>query len=240
MRDALNATVSELQAYDDTEAEMETVMEGGNSVRDEAVSADGGGGLSAVLNLILVELRAMRKERAEITNLRRDYDNLHEAVAQQQHFLERIDSREREMNIIITGVPEQNDLDGAATDQEKCDRIMDIMGVTDVQLEITRIGKAETDKIRPMLAKAPSKAGRDKVLDNTKALKSAGEAFRRVYVKKDLHPAVRREWKRLRDAETEEREKPENQGVDIRLDFRKRVLLRDNVVIDKWKPNLFH
>ena len=80
---------------------------------------------------------------------------------------------------------------------------------------------------------------RDTVLQNTKALKDAGGTYRHVYVKKDIHPAVRKEWRRLKDAEKSEKEKPCNQGCDIRLDTNKRELLRDGVIIDRWSPSFF-
>ena len=70
-------------------------------------------------------------------------------------------------------------------------------------------------------------------------MKDAGATFARIYVKKDVHPHVRNEWKRLKDAESLEKNKPENVGRVIRLDPRSRVLYRDDVVIDKWNPAPF-
>ena len=42
---------------------------------------------------------------------------------------------------------------------------------------------------------------------------------------------------RLRNREKEEKEKPENAGVNIEYDWRNRVLLRDGEVIDRYFPN---
>ena len=50
---------------------------------------------------------------------------------------------------------------------------------------------------------------------------------------------MRNEWKRLKEAERIEKERPENVGCAIRLDFKERKLYRDNVVIDKWNPLFF-
>ena len=91
---------------------------------------------------------------------------------------------------------------------------------------------------RPILAKAPSKEQRDKILENTKALREASPSYRRIYVKKDVHPAIRKEWKRLRDVEAAEKAKPVNQGWTIQLDYKRREVTRDGVVIDKWSPVL--
>ena len=60
-----------------------------------------------------------------------------------------------------------------------------------------------------------------------------------MYVKKDLHPAVREEWKRLHTVQATEKNRPENQGCHIRLDVKERKLYRDGIVIDEWKLNYF-
>ena len=80
---------------------------------------------------------------------------------------------------------------------------------------------------------------RDKILGKTKKLKETGAPYGHIYVKKDVHPSVRNEWKRLRDAEATEKAKPENTGCVIRLDTKERKLYRDGVVIDSWRPAPF-
>ena len=106
-------------------------------------------------------------------------------------------------------------------------------------VEMSRMGTLADGRNRPILVKMPSKAQREKVLKKTKNLKEAGPAFKKVYVRKDVHPATRREWKRLKDAEKSEKEKPGNEASTITLDYKARVLLRDNVIIDRWKPTYF-
>ncbi len=66
---------------------------------------------------------------------------------------------------------------------------------------------------------------RDKMLERASRLKDIHE--------KDSHPGVRREWKRMRDAE-EEKRKSSNVGCNIPLDFSKRVLYKDNVMMERW------
>ena len=80
---------------------------------------------------------------------------------------------------------------------------------------------------------------RNDILRKAKNLKSLDEPLSSVYIKKDVHPAVRKENMRLRTREREEKEKPENAEVDISYDWRRRVLLRDGVVIDKFSPYFF-
>ena len=54
-----------------------------------------------------------------------------------------------------------------------------------------------------------------------------------VCLKKDQHPAIHAEWRRMFMAEKEERDKPENVGSNIVFDKKKRILLKDNVVNDR-------
>ena len=237
MRAALTAAVRELEAYDEVEREeddLATTTRGGGSSH--------GGGIDGTLQLILAELRMIRtqraEERAEMAKIRAEGDELRAVVAQQQRFMEQLDSRDREKNLIITGLPEEEAFDGAVNDQGKCRKVMEIISAATVPLEYTRIGKPGNGRNRPILAKAPSKEQRDKILENTKSLREAGPSYRSIYVKKDVHPAIRKEWKRLRDVEAAEKAKPVNQGCTIQLDYKRREVTRDGVVIDKWSPVL--
>ena len=75
------------------------------------------------------------------------------------------------------------------------------------------------------------------ILDSANRLKSSGENYRRIYIKKDIHPSVRREWRRLREADATEKTRPENVGSNIRLDTRERKLYKNGLVIDSWNPH---
>lgn len=71
-------------------------------------------------------------------------------------------------------------------------------------------------------------------------MKQAADEYSKIYVKKDVHPSVRKEWSRLRDAEKAEKERPENAvGCEIRLDTQERKLYKDGVVIDGWNQQFF-
>lgn len=84
-----------------------------------------------------------------------------------------------------------------------------------------------------------SKKARDGVLEKASRLKDQRGAFSKICVKKDIRPAVREEWKRLRTAETIEKERPENQGCTIRLDVPERNFYRSRMVIDKTELSVF-
>ena len=52
-------------------------------------------------------------------------------------------------------------------------------------------------------------------------------------------PNIRMEWRRLREVERNEKERPENSGCVIRLDTRERKVYRDGEVIDEWSQQSF-
>ena len=60
-----------------------------------------------------------------------------------------------------------------------------------------------------------------------------------MYIKKDVHPAFRKEMWRLYEAEKRERDRPENQGKTVIFDKEERVLTVDDVIIDRYNPQLF-
>ena len=139
------------------------------------------------------------------------------------------------------GIPEDSEsFDGATNDSEKLDKIWTTMVTDAIRVSHRRLGKSAEGKKRPILVVVRSKEVRDKVLENAKKLKDAGNMYDRVYVKKDQHPEVRKEWNRLRDAERNEKGRPENQHVTIRLDTRERKLYRNDIVIDSWNPHPFY
>lgn len=141
------------------------------------------------------------------------------------------------------GVPdEQVSLDGATTEDDKVQKVMNAVsaGPEVVVRSHRRLGQQQAgNRPRPLLVKVDSKYLRDSVLEKAATLKNMPEPYKKIYVKKDSHPEVRREWKRLKDVEEEEKRKPTNEGCNIRLDYRERVVYRDGVEIDRWRPHPF-
>ena len=80
---------------------------------------------------------------------------------------------------------------------------------------------------------------RDAIVAVAKELNKAGERYSRIYIKKDIHPAVRKELGRLRKVAKEENEKAANQGHKIEYDHKNRVVTRDGIVIDRFLPKFF-
>jgi hypothetical protein len=60
-----------------------------------------------------------------------------------------------------------------------------------------------------------------------------------VYIKKDTHPGIRREMKRLRDTEKREKEKPENQGRTVTYDWKACCVKVDGIIVDSYRPSFF-
>lgn len=163
-------------------------------------------------------------------------------IMQQQLFLEKIDRKERETNLVVLGVPdEQIALDGATNDDDKLGKVWEVLQDSTEIRSHRRLGRQDpaSTRARPILVTVATKDARDKVLEKTTRLKDRRGAYEKIYVKKDVHPAVREEWKRLRAAEATEKGRPENQGCSIRFDARERKLYRNGVVIDEWKSPSF-
>ena len=61
--------------------------------------------------------------------------------------------------------------------------------------------------------------------------------YSQIYIKKDIHPCVRKETERIMKKVKEEKQKPGNTGVDIKFDWKNRVIIRDGVIIDRFRPS---
>ena len=177
----------------------------------------------------------------KLSHMQDRIDKQAEIIARQQHYLEDLDRKDRETKLVVLGVPDENEsLDGATTDEGKLKKIWNQLDETYNIESFRRLGRAVTGtRKRPILVTLASKNARDKITEKTKKLKDAGPPYSTVYVKRDVHPSVRNEWRRLRDAEAAEKAKPENTGCEIRLDTRERKLYRDGVVIESWRPAPF-
>lgn len=208
--------------------------------------------VTKVLNDVVAELDSLKMlvtspdsvANKKIAALEVRLDKQAEIISKQQLYLESLDRKEREANLVILGVPDEYEsLDGAVTDEDKLKKIWAKVGVDNVVGTHRRLGRSDGDgtarRCRPILLTLRDKTVRGHILDYAKNLKTSGDTFKRIYVKKDVHPAVRREWQRLRDAEKVEKERPENAGCVIYLNTRERKLYRDGCVIDSWSPQVF-
>lgn len=199
--------------------------------------------------VLLEEIRALKEEVKEVVAIKRHVSDLSEKldeafriIERQQLFLESLDYKNRRLNMVITGLSEDAD-DIGRTDEEKVQKVVESTGYQDdfttTSWEIKRLGQPNPNKKRPVLVVVNNEHQRSGILRQAKNLKSTPGPLSSVYLKKDSHPAVRKEMARLKSREKEEKEKPENAGVNIVYDWKKRVLLRDGSVIDRFCPYFF-
>ena len=83
--------------------------------------------LQLVKNGLASQERKTQILENELTTMKEKLAKQGEIIIQQQKFLEIMDCRERETNIIISGLNENNNLDGATDDSQKCKKIMQVI-----------------------------------------------------------------------------------------------------------------
>ena len=161
----------------------------------------------ASMKTSLNESKAETKK--QIDDLRQQVAKQNDVIAKQQLFLEQIDRKERECNLVLLGVPDDAEaLEGVTTDDEKVQKIWDAAGITCSIKSSRRLGKTVGPRKRPLLVVVESKAVRDEVLEKAKNLRGSSDTFKKIYVKKDVHPSVRAEWKRLTEVYQREKKQP--------------------------------
>ena len=211
-----------------------------------------------LLTSILDEVNNLCQEKIQfkkrIEYLENQTKTLSEAVFQHQRFLEANDSAKRSCNLIITGVPEDDDHVAEAVDENPAERAVSEKDKVSLILkkveqkesvnivEVTRLGKKQggnNSRPRPLKVVTNNPQERKLVLDSTIKLKHAGQSFSKIFVKKDLHPIVCRELNRLRAVIREEKNKHENAGKSVVYDRETRCLKVDGIVVDRFKMFFF-
>ena len=155
-------------------------------------------------SILLDELRSIRKEVEEVKNLKQEVqrlsDRLDEAynvIHHQQLFLESLDNKERRRNLVITGLAEDMDDDNGEPDNDKIVKVLEAAkysGTFDIrEWEVKRLGQINQRRARPLLITVNDQRTRDSVIRCAKNLKEAGGSLKNVYIKKDVHPAIRKE-----------------------------------------------
>ena len=173
----------------------------------------------------------------KVADLKQQVEKQSEIITKQQLFLEQLDRKDRECNLVILGVPEGAEaLDGATEDNAKVKKVWEAAGITCNVKSAKRIGNPE--KRRPILVVVNSREERDAALDKAKRLKDM-EPYKRIFVKRDTHPSVRAEWTRLHEVVRREKANPDNTLCDITLDYKARKVYKDGSVIDQWSMQGF-
>ena len=205
------------------------------------------------LNEILREIKEIKEKNSryddEIKRLDSVINDQNKVLAAQQKFLETIDTDRRGQDLIVLGLaenaaPEGEEEEDDDYDEEQFNLILQAIAVVPNSVKIKsieRLGKLDegeaTQRRRPVKVTFKTRAMRDSVLRNASKLKDQGEndPFKRVFLKRDVHPDIRKEEKRLYDVFKAERDKPQNADFNVVFDRKKRVVTVNGQEIDRFK-----
>ena len=175
----------------------------------------------------------------EITRLKGIINDQTKILSAHQKFMEDLDSEKRAKHLIVLSLKEE----GNESDQDQFLGILDAIGVKreDVKIEcMERLGQIDENqgnRTRPLKVTLEQRSMRNIVLKNSKKLKDQpeGSRYKKVFLKRDQHPDIRNEEKRLYEVFKAEKNKPENADKEIVFDRRARVVTVNNEEIDRFK-----
>ena len=160
-------------------------------------------------------------------------------IVNMQSSLNRIDADIRNTNIIVAGLHEDdiidNDVGELKGEKAKIKRLLKVMDVgTEIlagvdTYEYTRIGQIKDNVTRLVKVNVKSKVTRDKILEKAPSLKDKNELWKKIYVKKDVHPVYSKETSRI--YRKMKKLKEENPEKEVKILEGK--LMMDGKVIDK-------
>ena len=117
---------------------------------------------------------------------------LEQTIQNHQRYLDQVDAKKRETNVIITGVSETPGCD----DNRTVKSVLQAAGCETVRpVKISRIGKKNDDieRKRPILVVTESNEERTKILKSKNTLKDGNTEFKSVYIKADEPLCVQKE-----------------------------------------------
>ena len=128
------------------------------------------------------------------------------------------------------------------TDKEKCEMIFKRLNLQNVGIADTfRLGKERPgEKARFLKVVLEEQSQRKDILAVAKNLKTdAIEEMKKIYIKKDVHPLISKEFYRLKTVEEQEKAKPENQGREVKYNADVRTITVDGIIIDSFRSQFF-
>ena len=194
--------------------------------------------------LQIVRNLSQRDERDDNLDKRLDLyvQDIHETLNYHQGFIESVDKQLRGTNLIFHGVPEKTSVELGSDDIDKIKNVIQKTGLTNMadidNIRIKRLGETQgdQDKPRPILVKFENHEIQKQLLMKAKQLKNQ-IGCSRIYIKKDLHYTVRKELNRLKKRERQEKLNARNEEVDIKFDWKERVLKINGMIVDRYKPS---
>ena len=182
-------------------------------------------------------LEADRKKKQEEINA------LKSVVVNMQSSLNQIDNENRKTNIIITGIPETDiitETQGTLNnDEEKVRYILSEIGDESIDADyvngwnVNRIGKVRENSTRAVKIKTRSMEERDNVLKLAPKMKGLIEPWKKIYLKKDLHPVYVKENQRMRKKKYDLTKLYESDEIEHDIKLVKGKLLLDGVMVDQ-------
>ena len=190
----------------------------------------------------IADLRSKISSQDSIQSIQSNQKEIREVIDNHQRYLEKSDSFRRENNVVLFGLQESEN------DGEKVKEILSSIECTAIEPErMKRLGKvpeqpsadaAPADgttprsRNRPLLLSFKSRSEKSKILANSSKLKDSN-TYGTIYIKKDQTPMERKEWARLRTVLQREKERPDNMGVNVKMDYRRRCVMVGDRVIEK-------
>ena len=139
-----------------------------------------------------------------------------------------IESREaKKLNIMLFNAAEStggSEEEKSREDAEKIVKIQKDMGTSVPLTNVIRIGKASAGKIRPLRVTAPDISTHIELLRSAKNLRNS-TSFSTVFIKKDMTPLERSQWKALIKEKKEKQVRSNENGENVRW-----VIYRGRVV----------
>ena len=220
------------------EKEMKTVASQISSLKEKSEKFDGSL-LSKTTEI--AELHKKVTSHESIQSIQSKQKELREVIDNHQRYLEKSDSFRRENNVVVFGLHETEN------DAARVSEVLQSIECSNIEPEkLTRLGKVpdqpaeaanddeETPRprIRPLLLTLKSRSEKNNILANSSKLKNS-DTLKSIYIKKDQTPAERKEWTRLRTVLKHEKDRPENQGLNVKMDYRRRCVMVGDRVIEK-------
>ena len=165
-------------------------------------------------------------------------NNQNKILTAQQKFMEELDRDKRANDLIVLSLPENEE-----DDKEKLSNILRAIDINpdDVQVNnMVRLGIRDENtptRNRPLKVTMENKMKRGEILKNAKKLKNLadGNPLKKVFLKPDVHPEIRKEEKRLYEVFKAEKVNRDNAGIDVLYDRKKRVVTRNGEEIDRFR-----
>ena len=166
--------------------------------------------------------------------------DIYKALEYLQRFAEGLDSDQRGENLVMLGLSETSDSIGD-DDLARARSVIEKTGAMSTEeigdIEVKRLGNGNgSGRARPLLVTLDDRQKQWKIIQKAKNLNEIN-GYSNIYIKKDIHPTIRMELNRLRRKVKELRDDASNSGVDIKYDYKIKLLTRGGIVIDRFNPH---